>query len=357
MAHQTSSIQTKDVSHVETAALPESDLILRDFFEFAPDAIVVVNGQGEIVRVNSQAEALFGYNRQEMLNRSVEMLLPQRFRKQHTTHRGRYMEESKLRPMGADLELFGYRKDNSEMPINIMLSPVSIDGQRFVIAVIRDITKLKEVEDRIRTSLQEKEVMLKEIHHRVKNNLQIISSLLKLQTRQIDDPYTLISLEESRNRIQAMALVHETLYQSQDLAGIDFAHYLQQLMSHFRTAYGSALSGVNINLDVDPVQLDLDTAVSCGLVINELVSNALKYAFPARSYETGEIQIILRHKDNGWIELKISDNGIGFPEDLDFHHTQTLGLQLVNILVSDELEGTIELEKGPGTTFTITLPD
>jgi PAS domain S-box-containing protein len=335
---------------------PESQEIMSELFESAPDAMLVVDERGLIVRINYQTKALFGYEPQELLDKPVEILLPERFRRRHIAHRTAYMSEPRLRPMGADLELYGLHKDGSELPINIMLSSLAAGEGTFVIAVIRDITERKQAEARIRASLQEKEVMLKEIHHRVKNNLQIVSSLLKLQAGYVESPQTLTVLQESQNRIRAMALVHETLYQSQDLASIDFAQYLQQLVSHLSKAYAGMLTGVIIELDIGPIRLDLDTAVSCGLIVNELVSNALKYAFPSDVRQAGEIKITLHQDKDDQIILEIQDNGIGFPQDLDFRQTESLGLQLVNTLVIDELDGTIVLEQHNGTIFTVILP-
>lgn len=336
---------------------PESQEIMSELFEYAPDAMLVVDEHGLIVRINNQTEALFGYEHQELLQKPVEILLPERFRRRHIAHRTDYMSEPRLRPMGADLELYGLHKNGSELPINIMLSSLAVDEATFVIAVIRDITERKQAEARIRASLQEKEVMLKEIHHRVKNNLQIVSSLLKLQAGYVETPQTLTVLQESQNRIRAMALVHETLYQSQDLASIDFAQYLQQLTSHLRKAYAGMLNDVEIALDIETIRLDLDTAVSCGLIVNELVSNALKYAFPPDISQTGKITITLRQNNDGQITLEIQDNGTGFPQDLDFRQTESLGLQLVNTLVIDELDGTITLEQHNGALFTVILPN
>ena len=335
---------------------PQSQEIMGELFEYAPDAMLVVNERGLIVRVNNQAQILFGYSRLELLNESVEMLLPERFRQRHIRHRIGYLVEPRLRPMGADLELFGLHKDGREIPINIMLSSMPVNGELFVIAIIRDIMERKQAEAQIRASLQEKEVMLKEIHHRVKNNLQIISSLLKLQAGYIEDSQTLTVLQESQNRVRAMALVHEMLYQSQDLSSVNFAKYLEQLVSHLRKAYSGSSSVVPIHLAIESVHLELDTAVSCGLVVNELVSNALKYAFPANLSYQGEIQVRLQLDEQGQILLSVHDNGVGFPPELDFRQTETLGLQLVNILVEDELDGTILLERSQGTSFIITLP-
>jgi two-component sensor histidine kinase len=219
--------------------------------------------------------------------------------------------------------------------------------------VARNITERKQAEEQLRTSLKEKEVLLREIHHRVKNNLQIISSLLNLQASYIKDQATVEIFQESQHRVKSMALVHETLYQSKDLAVIDFAQYTRQLTGYLLSAYG-VTSEVEVRIDFDRMLLNSDTAISCGLIINELVSNALKHAFPSETGRTAEIHIDL-HLDNHQVTLAVSDNGIGFPPEIDFRQTETLGLQLVNLLVADELEGEIELDRNKGATFKITF--
>jgi two-component sensor histidine kinase len=219
-----------------------------------------------------------------------------------------------------------------------------------IVYVGRDLTERKRAEEQIKASLQEKEVLLKEIHHRVKNNLQVISSLLYLQSKNIQDRQTLEMFQDSHYRVRAMALVHERLYQSQDLARIDFAEYVRSLANHLFRSYGVNTNVIQLKINVHNVFLGVDMAIPCGLIINELVSNCLKHAFPGG--RGGEIQIELPADDDGQCTLVVSDNGVGCPEDLDFRDTGSLGLQLVNMLV-EQLEGTIELDRGGGTAFEI----
>jgi PAS domain S-box-containing protein len=220
--------------------------------------------------------------------------------------------------------------------------------------VVFDITDRKQAEELIKASLREKEILLQEVHHRVKNNLQIISSLLRMQSRHAPDGGATDALRDSETRVRSMALVHQALHQSQDLARIDFAGYVRSLIRYLETSYHAQPSDVAISIDVDDISLSIDTAIPCGLVVNELVSNALKHAFP--DGRAGEIRIECRIESGGQCRLMVADNGIGFPEDLDFPGTASLGLQLVSGLVS-QLDGTVELSRGPGATFLITLPD
>lgn len=233
--------------------------------------------------------------------------------------------------------------------------PVANDsGEVYRIAgIMDDVTESKQALEQIKTSLHEKEVLLKEIHHRVKNNMQVITSLLSLQSKTIGDSKALAVFEDSQNRVKSMALIHETLYQSKDLSRINFAEYLQKLVAHVSRSYRIRPNAVKINLHVNDVALPIDTAVPCGLIINELASNALKYAFPADT--KGEINITFAHADDQYT-LCVSDTGVGLPPDFDPEQGKSLGMKLVRMLTS-QLSGEMECRNGVGTTFQITFPE
>jgi two-component sensor histidine kinase len=218
--------------------------------------------------------------------------------------------------------------------------------------VVYDITERKQAEEQVKASLKEKEVLLQEIHHRVKNNLQIVSSLLSLQSGYIEDHQVLTSFQDSQDRIRSMALIHERLYRSENLAQIDFAEYIQDLATYLFRSYNATQRGITLNTRVEKILLDVDRAVPCGLILNELVSNALKNAFP--DGQCGEICIKLQADGPYQARLTVSDDGIGFPADLDFRITSSLGLQLVNTLV-DQVEGIIKIERDPTTVISITF--
>jgi PAS domain S-box-containing protein len=220
------------------------------------------------------------------------------------------------------------------------------------IGVALDVTERRRVEEQIRMSLREKETLLQEIHHRVKNNLQVISSLLRLQSAQVDDPHTLSVLTESRGRVRSMALVHEMLYQSENLTRVDFGAYVRNLSGYLIRAYRTSSTTVALHSDVQDVTLGIDLAVPCGLIINELVSNALKHGFPGG--REGEITIKMR-ADPSTITLVVSDDGVGLVDGLEWQRADSLGLQLVVMLV-EQLEGVIELDSSAGTAFRITFP-
>lgn len=213
-----------------------------------------------------------------------------------------------------------------------------------------EIDRRAAVQASLSTALNEKESLLKEIHHRVKNNLQVISSLLNLQSAAVKDPETLRAIQECRNRVRSMALIHEKLYRSTDLARIDFAQYVRELGAYLFRCYGAQNSGVGLQVDIDDAPLSIDAAIPCGLIITELVSNCLNHAFRGRS--EGEVTVSLHGQGGQAWTLVVSDNGLGFPQDVDFRNTDSLGLQLVNSL-THQLDGTIQLRnrEGGGTAF------
>ena len=227
---------------------------------------------------------------------------------------------------------------------------VAVENARLYEQAQQEIAERARAEEQITASLQEKEVLLKEIHHRVKNNLQIISSLLSLQAKKVEDSQALEIFQESQDRIRSMALIHEKLYQAPDLARIDFGEYIHNLSAHLSQAYSASTRAIALQVQADDISLAVDTAVPCGLMLNELISNALKHAFPDDG--PGQVRIELGTDDEHQCMLKVSDNGVGMPPDLDLNTTGSLGLQLVNALVS-QLGGTIELDNDNGTEFKI----
>lgn len=219
----------------------------------------------------------------------------------------------------------------------------------------RNLTERKKAEEQIIKSLQEKEILLKEIHHRVKNNLQVISSMLNLQSQHIKNEQIHEMFRESKDRIRSMALIHEKLYRSQDLAKIDFEEYIKSLSKALYRSYGVNPGRITLEVNVKDVSLGIDSAVPCGLIINELVSNSLKHAFPPSWNGKGKIRISFQPHKNNKIKLIIQDNGIGMPKNFNFSHPESLGLRLVTILVRDQLEGKIDMERERGTKFRIIL--
>jgi PAS domain S-box-containing protein len=232
--------------------------------------------------------------------------------------------------------------------------PLSIDGNNhYHLWQYQDVTESRKAEEQIKASLKEKEVLLKEIHHRVKNNLQIISSLLNLQSAEIEDPEACQRFKESQDRVKAMALIHERLYQSGDLAKIDFSGYVRSLTGHLTRSYRINANAVRLNLEVESVPMNLDIAIPCGLIINELVSNAFKYAFP--NGDSGEITVRFAEEDARTLKLVVQDTGIGFPEGGDPEESDSLGLKLVRSL-TEQLGGVLNYRTQNGFICQITIP-
>jgi hypothetical protein len=220
-----------------------------------------------------------------------------------------------------------------------------------LLLILRDITERKRSEKMIADALAEKEILLREVHHRVKNNMQVVSSLLSLQANTIDDPQIAAVFQESQARVRAMSLIHETIHQSGRLAGLDLKDYIGRLAKSLLQFYASQSAQVTLDLDLEVITVGLDQAVPCGLAINELISNSLKYAFIDR--EQGVISITGGTSPDGRTVLTVADNGRGLPPELDWRHSPTLGLSLVVSLVERQLKGDITLDRSQGARFCI----
>lgn len=216
-----------------------------------------------------------------------------------------------------------------------------------MVGSLGDISSRKQIERQLRTSLQEKEVLLREVYHRVKNNMQLVSSLLRLQATSTDNPSVLKLLNESQQRVKTMALIHERLYRSENLARINVATYIQDLVNNLVRSYSTSDSSIRVNLELANLELDLDAAVPCGLIINELVSNALKYAFPKKQ---GEINLAFWLADNSNYCLVVKDDGVGIQARIAPQNTESLGMQLVYGL-TEQLGGAIELDRQGGASL------
>jgi two-component sensor histidine kinase len=222
-----------------------------------------------------------------------------------------------------------------------------------VYATFEDITDRKIAENMLKTALKEKEVLLSEVLHRVKNNLQVISSLLTFQSDFVEDEGQKSMFVESIKRVESMAHIHEMLYQSEDFSQINFSEYTLKLCNNLFAAYVASTSKILIDVDVQEIFLDMKTAIPCGLLLNELVSNSLKHAFPKN--KSGLIKVEMKTYKNGKLKLTVKDNGVGIPENLDWRNAESLGLELISLISEDQLYGEIDLSRKNGTKFTITF--
>lgn len=255
-----------------------------------------------------------------------------------------------------NLELCVRRKDqNWEKYFSFSGVKVETAGnEKLIFMSISDLSELRQTEIALRATLQEKEVLLKEVHHRVKNNMQVISSLVSLQAARRRDVAMRQVLQDVSHRVRSMALVHEKLYQSADLASVEFAEYTRGLLAYLWRSQGNDLSHIQLLTDVEPVSLSVNSAVPCGLILNELVSNALKHAFRGRA--EGLVSVSLSNGEDGRISLCVRDNGVGFPPELNWQETDSLGLHIVRILAS-QIHATVEVHSNTGAAVTVTLPD
>jgi PAS domain S-box-containing protein len=344
------------------AALRQSEEQFRQVFEAAPLAIGLIDLKDHrVIQSNAAHVEMTGFSRTELQHLSlVELSHPDdlaadldRMQQLVDGVISQYQMEKRI-----------YRK-NGELLHVVLTATLMRDplGQPLsCLGMVEDITERKRAEAQIQASLQEKEVLLKEIHHRVKNNLQIISSLLRMQSRQVQDVQTRFLFQDSQNRVQSMALIHEQLYQSADLSQINFAEYLEQLVSHLFRSYGVCRQAIALDITTHGICPTLDSAIPFGLIINELVSNSLKYAFPgpsttrSRGYIGIQLQSLVGRTDEPpQLILTVQDNGIGIDPTLPWEQSPSLGLRIVRNLVT-QLNGTIQLRSVVGTCFLMVFP-
>jgi len=319
-------------------ALQESEHLFRGIAQGIRDVVFVVDHEDyKVLYVNPAYEEIWGQRSETMYERPtswMDAIAPEdrdrvnaALEKQQST--GEFNENFRI-----------IRPDHSVRWIHDRVFPIRNDhGEIYrLVGIAEDITEQMQADQQIRASLQEKEVLLKEINHRVGNNLQLVSSLLRHQSATIEDERYQEVFKASQDRVRSIALIHDKLYQSTDLASIDFADYIRSLTGSLFRSHGASTEAIQLKIQAEDVLLGVDSAIPCALIINELVSNSLQHAFPDGSQ--GEIRIVLRSEQDQSL-LIVSDNGVGLPEDLDLRTTETLGLELVRTLV-DQLKGTIE---------------
>ncbi|NER35085.1 MAG: PAS domain S-box protein [Oscillatoria sp. SIO1A7] len=310
----------------------------------AGDAVLWTEPNGRFIYANEAACLALGYSRPELLSMRMQQIDPNYPASSWPGHWSRLKQEGSVKA-----ESQHRTKDGREFPVEMRMNYLEFKGREYNCIFIRDISDRKEAEALLQASVQEKEVLLKEIHHRVKNNLQVISSLLKMQSRSIQDTRIQAMFEDSQSRIHSMALIHQKLYQSQDLARINQGEYIRNLTSNLLRSYGVNPRRIKLEVNVCDVFMSIDAAIPCGLIINELVTNSLKYAFNGFATE-GKIHIDLHRDAAGQFSLGVGDNGVGLPSHIDWESTQSLGLRLVRTLAS-QLGARVTLERNMGKVF------
>ena len=314
----------------------------------SPASVVITDLNGVIEYVNPKFKQLTGYSLEEAVGKNPSILKsgeqPDEF----------YKEMWDTITAGKEWNgFFHNKKKNGELYWeSATLAPIRDNEGKIInyIAVKKDITEQRYAEEQLKASLKEKEILIHEIHHRVKNNMNVISSLLKLQANSIEDDQTKEILKESQNRVYAMSAIHETLHGSENLSEIDLKKYLYKISTAVFQSSSVNPKKVRLINDIEEMPISINQASPIGLIINELISNSLKYAFP--DDRKGEINVSVKKRDNQ-LELVLEDNGVGLPDGFDWKNSSTLGLKLVRTLIENQLDGSIDMESKNGTKFTI----
>lgn len=327
-------------------ALEISEKKYRAYTELSFDAIFEIALDGTIIECNARACSLFGYTRDELLGMNTKQLTPEAYRSSLP---------DKITPditTGSNvLQRVYQRKDGTTFTTEINTKLYHHDEKNHLIAYVRDISDQIEYQNQIKQSLKEKNTLLAEVHHRVKNNLAVISGLLEMQAFNAENKQIIDELRESQSRIQSIATVHETLYQSESFSDIALHSYIDELVGYISDTYSRAAVSINIEKKIDPVSLTVKQAVPCGLLLNELITNAYKHAFPGLA--RGTITICLS-QDGDRIVLSIADDGVGLPDNFDIASSSSLGMTLISTLVQ-QLNGNLKIETGSKTLFTVSF--
>ncbi|MFI5143989.1 MAG: sensor histidine kinase [Ignavibacteria bacterium] len=318
-------------------------------FDSRSEAILILDEKNEIVNVNKGFEKMFQFSLNEAIGRTpYDIIVPDKL-----VAESKDILDTLNNGLNINKETTGKRKDGHLINVLITGNRLNLDNNLHgKYLIYTDISGHKKSEEQIKASLMEKEVLLKEIHHRVKNNLQVVSSLLYLQSRKITDKDVESMFLNCQNRVKSISLIHEKLYQTNDLARIDFDKYIKSLVYHLFNSFGVKSEQVGLTVNSENIFLTMDTAIPCGLIINELVTNILKHAFP--SNRKGEIKIEVSYHRNNKFTLLVADNGIGLPVDIDIENTDTLGFQLVQTLIK-QLEASLEINRENGTEYIISF--
>lgn len=328
-------------------AIERSEAFLRGIFEETPDGVVLVDVDCRVTRANGQAEQLFGYAHGELVGVAVDTLL-------FASGPGaapmceRIGAARLQRGLDGSMQLQGRRRDGTTFPADAMASPLR--ERALVILTVRDMTDSWEQEEALRRALEDKNTLLKELYHRVKNNLQLIISLFNLQVRSVSEEQARLALLDAASRVRAMALVHERLYQSGTLSSIRLDGYVRELCEQVAGAASAQQRGIAVDVEAEPLEVGLDVAVPLGLLLNELVTNSFKHAFPGD--RRGRVLVTLVRADGDTVRLSVGDDGVGLPPGMDRTSRRSLGLKLVSAL-TEQLRARFTLDDHGGALATL----
>jgi PAS domain S-box-containing protein len=340
---------TQDITSRKKAEnnLIESEAKFRNFVETTPDMIWEIDGKGTFKYISPQSLQIMGYTPDKLIGTKIfDLLKPEAVEEVRKS----FMEHLKTGQHFKTLVVPALDRAGKELILEIRSAKV-VEGNTSVKGfegIARDITDITRATNQLLNSINEKNILLKEVHHRVKNNMQIISSLINLQIEHITDKNAINTLKESQNRIITMATLHEKLYLTSNFSRINQAEYVTSLIRGLFSSY-TANDRIKSVIDIEPVDLNLETSIPCGLIINELVSNSIVHGFP--DGREGTITVSLKSTDDNY-ELRIMDDGVGFPDKIDLDNISTLGLELVKNLVY-QLDGTMEFNRNDKTEFII----
>jgi PAS domain S-box-containing protein len=330
-----------EAEHERALAAERLALVMR----YANDMILLCDEEGRIIEANHRSLAAYGYTLDELRALPSGGLRPPGAAPQQS------LELDLIRSKwGAVFETLHRRKDGSVLQVEVSGRSLNEGGREYLLLIARDNTERRLADEALRASLHEKEALLKEVHHRVKNNLQVITSLLRLEGGRSSEPSTKVVLKDMQGRIRSMALLHEALYRTGNFARVDVAEYLRQLATQLFRMQQTESNKTRLVLDLSPAWVEIDQAIPCGLIVNELLTNCLKHAFV--DGRSGEVQLLVRQGADGQVRLQVSDDGIGIREDFEAKRRKSLGLQLVTDLAR-QIGGCLEIGPAPRALFVI----
>jgi len=347
--HQIELEMQNDELHRLQNEIEESRNKYSHLYDFAPVGYFTIKQKGIIAQANLTGAALLGIDRQSLIGKPLTRFISREGQDTFYLHRLQVLKKKGNHT--CEVKMMNYEN----APFYARLESIAVPGENEnapnLRTAITDITDRKMIDQQLQASLKEKEVLLQELHHRVKNNLQVIISMIDLQCEKIEDKQICDELYKTVDRINSMALVHNQLYKSKDFLKVDINTYINRIAQNLFVSHGVDSAKISLKIGKSDIALSLDDAISCGLIMNELITNCLKYAFPKN--RKGEIRVEFGYSGDGQLELRLSDDGVGMPANFDFRDSDTLGIKIVKAIAEHQLGGTVELDSTKGTKFLV----